>query len=83
MQRRDNRQPPVRFQRLTGKNRTNRMRDGVMNVKQIKILAFGHGRHLGCQRQRVWLVLKERIRHHFDFMKAHSLIQFSQSRWQR
>src|SRR6266496_1737079 len=54
------------------------MRNRVMNVEQIQVLSLGHSRHLGRQGKCVWLMLKQRIRHHLNFMKTHPLVQFSQ-----
>src|ERR1041385_1811995 len=59
------------------------MRNGIVHVQQIEIFVFSYCRHLRCQRQRVGLMLEQRIRHHLDFMKSHPLIQFSQARGQR
>ncbi len=54
-----------------------------MHVQQIQLLGFSHGRHLGRERERVRLMFEQRVRHHLDFMKAHALIQLSQTRGQR
>ena len=82
MQRRYHGQSTMTLDRLAREDRANRMRDGVMHMQQIEILVFSYGRHLRRQRQRVRLMLEQRIRHHLDFMKTHALIQFSQPRRQ-
>src|SRR5437868_399477 len=82
MQRRYHRQSTMTLDRLAREDRANRMGDGVMHMQQIEILVFSYGRHLRRQRQRVRLMLEQRIRHHLDFMKTHALIQFSQPRRQ-
>src|SRR5215212_9800635 len=82
MQRRNHGQASPRLQRLACENRTDRMRNGVVNVQEIEVLFLGDCRHLRSQCERVRLMLKQRIRHHLDFMETHVLVELRQSRWQ-
>src|SRR5688572_3683148 len=59
------------------------MRNRVVYVKQIELLFFRDGGHLRGQRQRVRLMLEQRIRHHLHFVKTHMLVQFREPRGQR
>src|SRR2546425_12968254 len=58
------------------------MRNSVMYMEQIEILLFRYRRHLRSQRQRVRLMLEQRIRHHLYFMKTHALVELCQTRRQ-
>src|SRR5882724_10709823 len=72
-------QIPFWFERFAREDAADRVRDGVVYVKQIQILGLRHRGHLGCERQSVWLVLEERIRHHLHFMKAHALVKLREA----
>src|SRR5262249_30978019 len=54
----------------------------VMHVQEIEILFFSDGRHLRRQCKRVRLMLKQRIRHHLDFVKTHPIVELRQPGWQ-
>src|SRR6266576_3337536 len=70
------------LQRFARENSADRVRNRIVNVKEIQILLLRHFRHLGCERQGVGLMLKQRIRHHLNFMEAHALIELRKPRWQ-
>src|SRR6202008_2042135 len=55
------------------------MRNRVVNVQQIEVLFLRDCRHFSSERESVWLMFKQRIRHHFDFVKMHALVEFSQT----
>src|SRR6185503_8494048 len=59
------------------------VRGGVMNMKQIEILFLTNCRHLRRECQCVGLMLKQRIRHHLNFVKAYVLVEFCQPCGQR
>ena len=82
VQRRDHRQVAFRFERFAREDGADRMRDRVVNVQQIQVLGLRNCRHLGRERESVRLMLKQRIRHHLDFMKTHALVQFGEPRRQ-
>ena len=46
---------------------------------QIEIFRTCDGRHFRRQRQRVRLMLEQRIRHHFDLVKLHALVKLGQT----
>jgi hypothetical protein len=71
------------FYRLAGENGADRVRDGVMNVKQVQFFGTGDGRHLGREGEVVWLVLEQGVRHHFHLVKVDALIQLGQPRRQK
>jgi hypothetical protein len=47
------------------------------------VLTFGDGGHFSRQGQRVRLMLKKWIRHHFHFMEMHALVQLGEPGGQR
>src|ERR1044072_5697295 len=73
---------PARFERLASEYRADRMWNSVMDVQQIEFLFLSDSRHFCRERECVRLMLKQWIRHHFDFVKAHTLVEFSQTSWQ-
>src|SRR5215212_593661 len=81
MQRGNHGQASPRLERLARENRTDRMRNSVVNVQEVEVLFLGHCRHLRSQCERVRLMLKQRIRHHLHFMETHVLVELRQSRW--
>src|SRR2546421_7642614 len=54
----------------------------VMHMQQIEILVVRYGRHLRRQRQSVRLMFEQWVSHHLNFMKTHTLVEFSQTRGQ-
>ena len=65
--------------RFARENRADRMRNRVVNVKQIQVFRLRDRRHFRRERQRIRLMLEQRIRHHLDFVKTHSLVKFGQT----
>ena len=51
--------------------------------EKVRPALMGDGGHFGRERERVRLVLKQRVRHHLDFVKAHAFVELSQPGWQR
>src|ERR1041385_1332401 len=80
VQSRNYRQAPSRLERLARENRADRMRNRVMNVKQIEFLFLGDRRHLGRECEGVRLMLKQRVRHHLDFVETYTIVELSQPR---
>lgn len=78
----DDWQAPPRLKRLAREYGADRMRYCVVNVQQIEVLFFCHRRHFGCERERVRLMLEQRVRHHFHFVETHAFAQLGQTGWE-
>src|SRR6187431_2505884 len=65
-------QPTFWLQRLARQDSADRMRDCVMDVKQIEIFCFGDCRHLRRERECVRLMFKKWVRHHLDFVETNA-----------
>src|SRR4029077_11629800 len=68
VQRGDKRQAARRGHR-TRKQRTDRMRNSVMDVKQVQRLRFKNFKHLGGERQCIRWMVKEGIGRHLNLVK--------------
>ena len=69
--------------RFAGEDRADRVRYRVMDVQQVELFGPGDRRHLGRESEVVWLMLKQRIRHHFHLVKMNPLAQLGQPRRQK
>lgn len=68
---------------LLGKVAADGMRDCVVDVQQFELFVASDVNNFACQRERVKLVLHERIAWNFDLVEANVLPKPIQARWQR